>query len=97
MRIPRKIKIGHHVVKVKFLKECVDEKGKPADGMASPEKNEILIQKGLQKNRRAEVFLHEALHIISGIYDVGLSERQVVLLANFIISLIKTNKLDFTK
>ena len=96
MRIPRKIKIGPHEVKVVFKKSLHDN-GHDLSGWSQPDKGIICLKYGIEKSRRAEIFLHECIHYMDDIYALRLDEPRINVLTNAILTFIKRNNLDFRK
>lgn len=99
MKIPRTLKICGHVVKVRIVKTI---KGPMAGnlGYADLNHNEIVLckeyeGKPLEESMRAEVFLHETIHMIGQIYGIPLNEKTVRQSSGALFQVIRDNKLDF--
>jgi len=99
MRIPRSLKICGHVVKVRIVKTI---KGVMAGnlGYADLNHNEIVLSKEyegkpLEESMRAEVFLHETIHMIGQIYGIPLNEKTVRQTSGALFQVIRDNKLKF--
>jgi len=70
--VPNEIQIGCHIYGV-FLKD----KSIPSDdGKIDFLSEDIRIKDSIPKSRKAVVLIHEALHLISIVYGVGLDEEQ---------------------
>jgi len=101
MKIPRSLKICGHVVKVRIVKTI---KGAMAGnlGYADLNHNEIVLckeyeGKPLEESMRAEVFLHETIHMIGQIYGIPLNEKTVRQTSGALFQVIRDNRLDFIK
>jgi hypothetical protein len=101
MKIPRTLKICGHVVKVRIVKNI---KGQMAGslGYADLNHNEIVLRKEyegkpLEESMRAEVFLHETIHMIGQIYGIPLNEKTVRQTSGALFQVIRDNRLDFIK
>lgn len=89
MRIPKKVLICGQDFEVVRQKDLVDM------GICMVEECTIKLRKGLNKEKRKEVFLHECLHAIDENTNMELGEDKVNTLGIHILALIKNNKLDF--
>jgi hypothetical protein len=106
MKIPRKIKILAHPVKVRCYDEILEHPdGDPCWGLAHKMSDKISIciafseQNGarveLSEASIADTFLHEIIHHIDSKLDLDLKENQVAGLACGLLQVIRDNKLDF--
>lgn len=86
----RKLKIGGMVIDVLYRQQVTKESD--CIGLCVAYKNRIVIEKGLEQQKRAETILHELLHWISENYSLGMSEKTVNTLALVLIDLICQNK-----
>ena len=93
--VPRKIKIGGHEIKVIYKNKIFEQK-EECFGVADKENNVIYLAKGMEKTRKMEIILHESIHIMEGLYDFSLTEKEVTLLAVGLLALLRENKMDFT-
>lgn len=90
MKIPKKLKIGGHVYKIKFL-DIVRLDGLTGDemGYCDKEKNEIRIQKGMSQSQTEETLIHEILHGINNVVSHETTES----LAHSLHQVLKDNNL----
>lgn len=91
MRLPKKITIAGHEIKVGYKKGLVVD-GKEAWGVYDDGKHEIYLRIGMDKTRKKEIFIHECIHAIDHIHLLGLSEKAVKILAIELLALTKNNK-----
>lgn len=61
-------------------------------GCCKSDSGVIELKKGIQKSKKNEVILHEAIHAMSDTMDLNLSEKTVNTLGVVIINFIKENK-----
>lgn len=66
MKIPKKIKIGGHIVKVDCSKEL-----EGCNGKAISCKNVIEICKTVVQSQRESILLHEVFHFLNPTFDDG--------------------------
>lgn len=64
-------------------------------GLCDTENDVIYLSRKMNKERKKEIILHECIHAMDSLFDIGIDERKTNLLALLILDLIKTNKLDF--
>lgn len=62
-------------------------------GICNSTKNEILLSKNLNGDKKIEVMLHEVIHAVSEMLLIGLKEEQVNNLAVGLLPYIDRNKL----
>lgn len=99
MKIPMSLKVGAQRIRV-IKKDCLSfgylGRTLPASNMI-----EIAMKdsegKVITESCIVDTFLHEVIHTISCNYGVGLTERQVSGLSGGLLSVIRDNKLDFSK
>lgn len=96
MKLPRTLTIAGHSVKIKYKKGLVVD-GAQCWGLWDNEKSEIVLRYGQSTTQKQEVVIHEALHAISDIHLLNLSEKAVKILGIEILGLIRNNKLKFGK
>lgn len=60
MKIPSKIRVGGHIIKVEFV-----DLGDSLDGDSNTGKNLIRIHKDLPESQKAVTFFHELFHILN--------------------------------
>ena len=82
MRIPDKIMIGKHMIKVKYATPILNE----WVGRFHKKSFTIEISTEYPKTMQEEAFIHELLHATSMIYGLGLSEHQVTVLGERVYS-----------
>lgn len=87
MKIPKKLKIGGHVFKIKE----VDEVGKDPNtaGECDIDKLEIRLRKGQEQSAKEVTLFHEIIHTLNWEYE----EKEVEFLANSLYAVLKDNKL----
>ena len=100
MKIPKTIQLCGKTFKI-VNKKCIKDKslhdGGELLGMADSNACKIYLVTRLNSEKKAEVFLHECMHIIDIDKGFGLGESKVNNLTIEILSLIRSNKLDFLK
>ncbi len=74
MKLPNRIKIKGKTVEIVYQEGFVQGKHL---GTYDPNTHVITIASELKNNKKLECFLHEALHAISEIYELKLTEKQV--------------------
>ena len=91
MKIPSKVKIGGHWLKV----ELVAEKQVQYDKMGTlcHWENRIIIQKDLVESKRISSLFHEVLHEIDKQTFLDLSEKQVTIIAEGFYAFLTDNGL----
>jgi hypothetical protein len=100
MKIPKRIRVGGHWIKVVGVPGIVKLHGKTLLGMADYTHKEILLA-GKYKRRKllpgvqAEVLLHEIIHHIDNMHGGGLTEKQVGWVSGALYAVLKDNKLRF--
>jgi len=94
MRLPKTVRIGSQEINVVF-KDKIIHRGNECIGLWCHDEQEIRIERGLHQDKKKEVFLHECLHAIDDLYDIGLGEKKVNILGVSVLALIKNNNLDF--
>jgi hypothetical protein len=95
MKIPKVLSICGHDIKVVIKPGELKVDGSPVWGWYDDKNHTICLNKGMAKTRQMEVLLHEAIHAVSSIHCLALTEKQVKLLGIEILALIRNNKLDF--
>lgn len=60
MKIPTKLKIGGHIVKLSYK-----DFGGRYDGLSSTEDNTIIIEKKLPPSQKMATLIHEAMHMMN--------------------------------
>jgi hypothetical protein len=81
------------VIEVRDLR---NEEGQMLYGHAVHTCDELRINAGLKSSRRSTVLMHETLHAVDEVYQIGLSEKQVHRLAVGLMNLKRDNP-DFFK
>ena len=100
MKIPKKIKIASHEIKIRRQKKSDD--ATLAFGYADLAHNEIVIfrefgGKLLEESTVAETFLHEILHQVAQLYGINLKEREINQIAAGLLQVIRDNKINFLR
>lgn len=89
MNIPKKVKIGGLEFSVKERKnELRDNK---RSGSSCGNTQEIVIDSDISQQFKETTFIHELIHQIDFVYNIGLEHQQVFLLEAGIYALIKDN------
>jgi hypothetical protein len=100
MKIPKRIKVSSHTIKIRRLKKIKEPAMITSYGYADLANNEIVLckeynGKPLPESMQSEVLLHELLHVISALYGIPLVEGKVNQLAAILLQVIRFNKLNF--
>jgi hypothetical protein len=92
MKIPKKIKIGGHMVKIVFRAKVNDDND---CGEADFEKNLIVIDEKMTQTMKEETLIHEILHWLNSDFhgDSPWSHSLLEALAQGIYQVLKDNKL----
>jgi hypothetical protein len=99
MKIPETISIAGHQVKI-VTKEKLESDGAACVGLAYTGQDLIHLARtchGVKLNsaQRATAFLHESLHIISVLYGLNLTEKQVSQWEVILYQFLHDNRLRF--
>ena len=97
MKIPKKLKVGGRVFRIKHLHHSKEENW----GLIKYNSSEILLYRyGLKplekmsKQNMEQTFIHELLHAIDSVYNsFGLGEKTTSRLAEGLYQVLKDNKL----
>lgn len=89
MKIPKKLKIGGHIVTVREVEEVVD--GEKWAGGWTESQNLIEIRKAQAQSQKEVTLIHEILHCI----NLQLDHDHVEFLSQALYQVIKDNKLYF--
>lgn len=92
MRIPRQIIIAGHTIKIQYKKDMVLD-GSPIWGLYDDDRHIIHLSTGMEKSRKMEVFLHECIHAIDHIHNLGLTEKAVNLLGIELLAMMRNNNI----
>ncbi len=96
MRLPKVLTIAGHQVKIRYAKTLrVD--GVDCWGCYDDEKHEIVLKTGMESTRKMEIVLHEAIHAISDIHVLSLTEKATKILGIELLGLIRNNRLQLLK
>lgn len=87
MKIPKKLKIGGHTVKVSVHNNTINN----ADGSWSSDDNEICIKESLPATQKEVTLIHEILHAC----NISMDEVKVEFLAQALYQVIIDNNLVF--
>lgn len=98
MKIPKRLKIGIHRVRVDFvdLIDAPTEEGVACFGMAYTGSNLIELKTKQNEKKEAEHFLHELTHFVDSFAGLGLTENQVRGISTVLFMIIRDNHLDFS-
>jgi hypothetical protein len=101
LSFPNKVKIGPYYFEVDWSASDVrnPKSGQKLWGFIGYEKQQILIQDNLPRDRQLCVFFHEVLHGIDDLVHTKLTEPQITRLAPAIVAFLVENKLmaDFSE
>lgn len=89
MRIPKKLKVGGVIYKIKHVN--VSSVGSGPIGSFSSDCSEIEIRKGLEKQQEELTLLHELIHALFIHCDINQDEHKVELLSQALYMVIKDN------
>lgn len=90
MQIPNKIKVGYKDYEVLKV-ESLDDGTNLLYGEVIYDKEQIKISKNYCDNQQKCTLIHEVLHAIDNMNNIGLEEEQVIKLGKGIYQLIKDN------
>lgn len=96
MRLPKELTIAGHSVKIKYRKKLFLDNHE-CWGLYDSEKNIIYLRLGMESTQKMEIVIHEAIHSISDIHLLNLSEKAVKILGIEILGLIRNNKLNLLR
>lgn len=91
--MPKVLRIAGHDVKVQY-KTGLNVDGTECWGIYDDNKHVIYLKRGMERTRKLEILLHEAIHAIDHIHVLGLSEKAVKILGVEILALIRNNKMN---
>jgi hypothetical protein len=100
MRIPKTVRIGGKVFTITYKSRLNDKDlhdGADLLGKADINACKIFLLRGLSKEKKKEIFLHEVLHIIDTDKGFNLNEKKVNNLAIEILDFIISNKINFLR
>lgn len=89
MKIPSKLKVGGHIVKVSMVDNIPDTNS--ACGLYNIKENHIFLDKNQVQTQLEASFLHEVFHSI----NILLPEEQIEFLSQSLYQILKDNKLLF--
>lgn len=92
MRLPKQVVIAGHNIQIKYGRG-LKLNGKECWGIYNDSKKTIFLRSGMDKSRKAEIFLHECIHAIDDIHVLNLTEKAVKILGVEISGLIRNNKI----
>ncbi|AGK97400.1 hypothetical protein [Clostridium pasteurianum] len=91
MNIPESVKIGYKIFDVNKIETNVISDNKVCYGEIQYDNGIINISKKYSEDQQKCTFLHEVIHGIDDIFEIGLEEDQVRKIAKGIYLLIKDN------
>lgn len=89
MVIPEKIKVGGYEYPVRFIKNMGVDRGEY--GSINHSVGFIEIDDSITGQTKESTFIHEALHALDNVYDIGLNEHQVAQMEAAIYAFLKDN------
>ena len=93
MKIPSSVRIGPYEYAVQFQDKVLGDQNEELYGHIIYGPQQIKIQGGLSAERTAAIFLHEVLHGLDEVANLGLSEKQVTRLAPALLTFLRDNNL----
>lgn len=100
MRIPKTVRIGGKIFNIVYKNTLKDKDlhdGAELLGKADVNACKIYLSRGLSKEKKKEIFLHEVLHVIDIDKGFNLTEKKVNNLAIEILDFIISNKINFLR
>lgn len=94
MRLPKTITVNGFTVKIKYAKAVVVD-GDACYGIYDSSNKTITLVKGMNLDRKKEIFLHEYLHFLEDIYRMKISEEKVCCFTSGLLTLFTETKIDF--
>lgn len=96
IKIPKRIQIGNRYYEVRIVSDLSSLEGRVAYGTTNHLLYTIDIDAKRQTALKAEVFLHEVIHIIQDVYELdGLTETTIQCLAVNLLQLLTQLGLKF--
>jgi hypothetical protein len=102
MKIPRRIKVAGHWIKIVQAKKCTFKilPTKIQLGESDNLDNTITLRlkfagDNISESNIAETFLHEIIHVIDHKFNLGLKEDSVYKLSQGLFAVIRDNKINF--
>lgn len=94
MRIPKKVRIGPYDYDLAYKETLLsDNHDAVLWGHCDFERQTIYLTTNMVSQRRETAFMHEVIHAIDDLCEIGLEERQVRALAPALVSFLKENKM----
>jgi FKBP-type peptidyl-prolyl cis-trans isomerase 2 len=93
VRIPEKVKIGPYVYRITQHKVVLSDENHRLAGQCDYEQQIIRIGKNMARETTEVTFFHESFHAMNDVYQLGLKERQIAVLAPAVLSLLRENDL----
>ena len=92
MKIPKVLKVGGH--KYKVMKGYKFAKKESLVGQARHMDLEIRLQKGINKRKLEEIFLHEVIHCVDNVYNrQKLKEQTIDRISEGLYQVLTDNKI----
>ncbi|APM40489.1 hypothetical protein BS101_18015 [Clostridium kluyveri] len=95
MNIPDKIKIGGMIFSVALIDNLMRDGS--SSGRSCGNSQEIQIDKSASHQYKETTFIHEVLHQINFVYNIGLEHKQIYDLETAIYALVKDNPRVFNE
>lgn len=94
MKIPKTIKIGGHIYKIKFRDLDKDEQQNNC-GYCKTSLNELVINNQMPPQQQDSTLLHETIEAINWLNELGLEHHQIMSLEASLYQVLHDNKLQF--
>jgi len=92
MRLPRTTKILGYEVSIRYKAKLGTIKD-PSFGEYDPNTKTIYLVKGMQINRKKEVFIHEYLHAVQDVGCIKISHHGIELMSICMLQLLNDKKI----
>lgn len=92
MRLPKKINISGHELKIEYSDGIVVNKV-DCLGIYRSDTKTMFLKKGMGAVRKREVFLHEYIHFLEDIYGILISEESINNISSGMVQLLLNPKI----
>ena len=96
MRLPKKLVIAGHVIKIKYARGLVNGEH-DCWGVYNDTTHTIYLKTGMDRTRKEEILLHECIHAIEHIHALSISEKAVKILAIEILGMLRNNQVTLCR
>ncbi len=93
MKIPDKVRVGPYDYRVTQHKVVMSDDNHKLCGQCDYEQQIIRVGKGMAAQTQETTLLHECFHAMNELYQLGLKERQIAVLAPAMLSFLRDNDL----